>query len=76
MHDVEKPIFQTSISNIINNRHDLQNYLLATGDIGKGIQENLKWVITDGKLNYAIIGHALDTKDKLILADPNPLQVN
>ena len=32
-------------------------------------------VVPDGKLNDAIIRHALDTKDKHILADPNPLQV-
>ena len=32
-------------------------------------------MVTDGKLNDAIVLHALDTKDKHILADPNPLQV-
>ena len=75
LHDVEKPNFQTSISNVINNRHDLRNYLLATGDISKSIQENLKSVAIEGKLNDAIICHALDTKNKHILADPNSLQV-
>ena len=49
--------------------------LLSTGDIGKSIQENLKSVVTDAKLNNAIIHHALDTKDKDILPAPNPLQV-
>ena len=74
-HDVENKHFQASISNVINNRHDLRNYLLATGDIGKSIQGNLKLAVTDGKLNNAIIRHAVDTKDKHILANPNPLQV-
>ena len=32
-------------------------------------------MVTDGKLNDSIICHVLDTKDKYILADPNPLQV-
>ena len=32
-------------------------------------------MVTDGKLNDAIIRHALNTKDKHILANPNPLQV-
>ena len=41
----------------------------------KSIHESLKLVVTDGKLNDAIIRHVLDTKDKHILADPNPLQV-
>ena len=75
MHDAEKPNFQTSISNVINNRHDFRNYLLATGNIGKSIQENLNLVVTDGRLNDAIIRHALDTKHKHILADPNPPQI-
>ena len=57
--------FQTSISDVINIRHDLRNYLLTTGDIRKSIQKKLKSVVTDGKLNDAII----------ILADPNPFQV-
>ena len=75
LHNAEKPNFQSSISNVINNRHDLRNYLLVTGDIGKSIQENLKLVVTDGKRNDAIIVHALDTKDKRILVNPNPLQI-
>ena len=32
-------------------------------------------MVTDGKLNDAIIRHALNTKDKHILANPNPFQV-
>ena len=57
--------FQTSISDVINIRHDLRNYLLTTGDIRKSIQKKLKSVVTDDKLNDAII----------ILVDPNPFQV-
>ena len=57
--------FQTSISDVINIRYDLRNYLLTTGGIRKSIQKKLKSVVTDGKLNDAII----------ILADPNPFQV-
>ena len=72
LHDAEKPNFQTSISNVINNTHYQQ---LATGGIGKNIHKNSELVVTDGKLNDAIIRHALDTKDKHILSDPNPLQV-
>ena len=75
LNDVERPNFQTSISNFISNRYDLRNYLLATVDIGKSIQENLKLVFIDGKLNDVVIGHVLDTRDKHILADPKPLQV-
>ena len=48
LYDAEKSNFQTSIINVINNRHDA--------------------------INDAIIRHALDTKDKHILANPNSLQ--
>ena len=48
---------------------------LFTWDICKSIQENLKSVVTDGKLNDVIILHALDIKDKHIWTDPNRLQV-
>ena len=75
LHDVEKPNFQTSTSNIINNRPDLRNYLLTTGDIGKSIQENLKSLVTDGKCNDEIILNVFDTKYKHILVNLNSLQV-
>ena len=75
MNNAENPNVQTSISDIINNRHDLRNYLLTTGDIGISIQENLNSVVTDGKRKDAVTCHALDTRDKHILTDPNPLQV-
>ena len=75
LHEVDKSNFETSISDVINNRHYLQNYLLATGDISKSIQENLKSVITYGKRNDTIIRPSLDRKNKHILANPNPLQV-
>ena len=53
LHNVEKPNFQTSITNVINNRHDLRNFLLASRDVSKSIQENLNAVVTDGRLNDA-----------------------
>ena len=52
LNDVEKPNFQTSISSFINNRHDIRNYLLATGDIGKSMKEKLNSVFTDGNCMY------------------------
>ena len=52
LNDVEKPNVQTSISSVINNRHDIRNYLLATGDIGKSMKEKLNSVFTDGNCMY------------------------
>ena len=55
---------QDSIIDIINNREDLQKFLLVTNDL-----------VTDGKLNDAAVCHALDLTFKNILQQPNPLQV-
>ena len=75
LHDVEKQNFKTSVTNVINNSHGLRSFLLAIGDVGKSIQENLNAVVTDGRPNDAIIQYALDTADKNILVDSNSLQV-
>ena len=50
-------------------------YLQLEVYVGRSMQENLNSVVTDGKLNNAIVPYALDTKDKHILAVQNPLQV-
>ena len=49
--NLEDTIFQNEIQNIINNRDDLQKYLLATGDLNDSIQEILDLVVNDGRLN-------------------------
>ena len=54
--------FQNSIIDTLNNRADLQKYLLATSDFGKNIQENINSVVTDGKFNDALVRHVLDKK--------------
>ena len=48
--NLEDTIFQNEIQNI-NNRDDLQKYLLATGDLNDSIQEILDLVVNDGRLN-------------------------
>ena len=49
--------------------------MLATSDIRRNIQENLNVVVTDGRLNDAIVRHVLDTADKNVLANLNLLQI-
>ena len=61
--------------NVINNRGDLQKFLLATSDFGKNVEENLNTVIADGKFNNAILRHALGLTDKNIFDIPSPLEV-
>ena len=46
--------------NVGNNRDNLRNFLLVTNNIGKNIQENFDAVVFDGRLNDAMVWHALD----------------
>ena len=39
------------MQDILNNREDLQNYLLATDDLNNSIQESLDLVVGNGHLN-------------------------
>ena len=75
LNDVSNPTFQNSVVDAVNNRDDLRKFLLATSDIDRNIQKNLNAVVTDGRLNDAVVRHALDTADKNVLANPNPLQI-
>ena len=46
----ENPNFKNSIIDIVNNRSDLRNLLLATSNYGKNIQENINAVVADRKI--------------------------
>ena len=71
----EDPIFQNSTIDIINNRHDIRKFLLATSDYGRNIQENINSVVAGGKFNQAVVRRVLDQKDKGVLESPTPLSV-
>ena len=43
----EDPNFQNSTIDIVNNRSDLKNFLLATSDYGRNIRENINAVVSD-----------------------------
>ena len=49
--NLEDPVFQSNIQNVINNREDFQKYLLAAGDLSKSIQESLDLVVSNGGLS-------------------------
>ena len=59
----------------MNGRADLQKYLLATSSYCRNIQENVSSVVTDGKLNNALVRHVLDEKNKGVFTSSNPLSV-
>ena len=70
------PKYSSSILNIIKNRDDLKKWLLATGDYGQELQEDLDAIVGyDEKFNNAIVRHALDTKNAGIIQNPNPLNL-
>ena len=52
---LEIQVFKVRLKIIINNREDLQKYLLATGDLNDSIQESLDLVVTVGHLNDATV---------------------
>ena len=72
----KNPMVENNLINLIKNRDDLKRWLLATGDYGAEIQENLNAVVGhDEKFTNSIIRHALDLKDDAIFRNPNPLNV-
>ena len=75
LYNTNDPDFQNSIADTSNNRADLRKYLLATSSYGRNIQENINSVVTDGKLNNALVRHVLDEKNKNVFTSSNPLSI-
>ena len=71
----EDPNFQNSIIDIVSNRSDLKNFLLATSDYGRNIQENINAVVSDEKFNQAVVRRALDQKNIGVFESPISLSV-
>ena len=67
--------FQNLVIDVINNREDLQKFLLATSDFGKTIEELIITAVTNGKLNNIIVRQTLDLTNEHIFDIPNPLKV-
>ena len=75
LSNTNDPAFQNSIIDTLNNRADLQKYLLATSDYGKNIQENINSVVTDEKFNDVLVRRILDEKIKGVFDSSTPLSV-
>ena len=52
-----------------------REYLLASGEIGKHMQEEIDLLVTDGKLNIASVRQKLDSLYKSILLRQNPFEL-
>ena len=63
----------------MKNREDLQNYLLATEDLNKTIEESLQLAVGHGQINdESAVRHVSDRDDplyKFLKENDNPLDV-
>ena len=72
----QNPAIENDLLNLIRNRNDLKEWLLATSKYGDKIQQDLNAIVGhDEKFNNAIVRHALDLKDEAIFRNPNPINV-
>ena len=67
--------FQNSIIDIVSNRSDIKRFLLARNNYGRNIQENINAVLSDEKINKAVVHRALDQTNKGVFTSPIPLSV-
>ena len=68
--------FDNEVLGVLKSREDLKKWLLATKDYGNDIQEDLNAIVGyDETFNNAIVRHTLDLKNRVILLNPNPLNV-
>ena len=75
MSNNEDTNVQNKIIDLVNNRTDLQKYLLATSGYGDFIQEKINTIVDDGKYNYVIVRRELDEKNKWLLQYGAPLSI-
>ena len=68
--------FQNKIIDLVNNRTDLQKYLLATSGYGDFIQEKINTIVDDGKYNHAMVRRALNEKKQMTFTIWNSLKYN
>lgn len=67
--------FQRSIIRTNKNRQHLKPYLLASGELGKSIQDYIYMVVTEVRLNDAQVRQMLDPVCKNVLRKQNLLEI-
>ena len=77
--NLQDPIMQNRVEDLLKNREDLQNYLLATEFLGKTLEDNLELAVSNGKLNEGTkvrhFSELNDPKYKYFGQNNNPLDV-
>ena len=72
-------ILQNRVEDLLKNREDLQNYLLATEFLGKTLEDSLQLAVSHGKLNEGTkvrhLSELNDPKYKYFRQTNNPLDV-
>ena len=76
---IEDPIFQNRVEDLINNDEDLQSYLFATEDLNRSLEDSLQLLVSRGKINDATkVRHEFEKNNadiKFFQQNDNPLDV-
>ena len=76
---LEDPIFQNKVADLINNDEDLQSYLFATEDLNRSLEDSLQLLVGHGKINDATkVRHEFERNNadlKFFQQNDNPLDV-
>ena len=77
--NLQDPILQNMVEDLLKNREDLQIYLLATEFLGKTLEYSLELAVSNGKLNEGTkvrhLSELNDPKYKYFRQNNNPLDV-
>ena len=77
--NLQDPVLQNRVEDLLKNREDLQNYLLATEFFGKTLEDSLELAVSNGKLNEGTqvrhLSELNDPKYKYFRQNNNPLDV-
>ena len=77
--NLKDPILQNRVEDLLRNREDLQNYLLATEFLGTTLEDSLQLAVSHGKLNEGTkvrhLSELNDSKYKYFRQNNNPLDV-
>ena len=76
---LKDPILQNRVEDLLKNRKDLQNYLLATEFLGRTLEDSLELAVSHGKLNEGTkvrhLSELNDPKYKYFRQNNNPLDL-
>ena len=77
--NLQDPILQNRVEDLLKNREDLQNYLLATEFLNTTLEDSLELAVSHGKLNEGSkvrhLSELNDPKYKYFRQNNNPLDV-